>query len=386
MNDKQSDERQPNRHERQQGRSLRGGKQSVRTMRSWTSAQWRRLTIAVIVGFWLLWYLAFTVFALLNNPELAERTLAPRGTIVILGAVLSFAIAYGLNALRRYRFSVRALAAGILALSATAMHTAFSFQVWMFFIPDGDYPKSSPLVAYTMDIITRVWFFGTVTAVLLVLTYVRDVSEREERISALQALAHGAQLRALRNQHNPHFLFNALNSIAGLLSRKRVNEAEIMTLNLADFLRTTLALDPTNEITLEEEVRLQKLYLDLEKVRFPDRLDVRLDVPPELGKALVPSLITQPLIENSVKHAVARSTAPVEVRLSAAASNGRLQLVVEDNGGNAETGAGNGTHVGLSNVAERLDVHYRGEARLETCSAETGGFRNIIGLPLRFAP
>jgi LytS/YehU family sensor histidine kinase len=147
----------------------------------------------------------------------------------------------------------------------------------------------------------------------------------------------------------------------------------------------TLALDPSNEITLDEEVRLQKLYLDIEKVRFQDRLDVCLDVPEELGQALVPSLITQPLIENSVKHAVARSTAPVRICLAAAARNGHLELIVEDDGGNAELEAGKGTKVGLSNVVERLSVHYGNAARLQSAKSAGPGFRNIIQMPLRFA-
>lgn len=352
-------------------------------MTSWSPAQWRRLTVWVIVAFWLIWFVAYTLFAFLNDPTMVRKTLAPRAIIVPVGAILSIGIAYALNGLRRYRFSVRALAAAMLALVATAMHTFISFKVWMVFIPSG-YPKSSMLVAYTTDIIVRFWYFASVAAVLLVLTYVRDVNEREERISALQALAHTAQLRALRNQQNPHFMFNALNSIAGLLSRQRSAEAETMTLNLADFLRTTLALDPGNEITLDEEVRLQKLYLDIEKVRFQDRLDICLDVPDELRQALVPSLITQPLIENSVKHAVARSTAPVRISLAAAARNGHLELIVEDDGGNAELEAGKGTRVGLSNVSERLSVHYGNAARLQSAKSPGPGFRNVIEMPLRF--
>ena len=349
-----------------------------------TPAQWRHLTIGVIVAFWLIWFVAYTAFAFLNDPTMVERTMAPRAIIVPVGAVLSLGIAYALNALRRYRFLVRALAATALALVATAMHTFISFKVWMIFIPDG-YPKLSPLVAYTADIIVRFWYFASVAAVLLVLTYVRDVNEREERISTLQSLAHTAQLRALRNQQNPHFMFNALNSIAGLLSRGRVSEAETMTLNLADFLRTTLAVDPRNEITLDEEIGLQKLYLDIEKVRFPDRLDVSLEIPDDLKDALVPSLITQPLIENSVKHAVARSTAPVRISLAAAARNGRLELTVEDDGGNAELAAGKGTNVGLYNVGERLNVHYGEAAWLRSAKTGATGFRNTIEMPLRFA-
>ena len=353
-------------------------------MTSRTPAQWRRLTIGVIVAFWLIWFIAYTAFAFLNDPTMVRQTMTPRAIIVPVGAILSLGIAYALNALRHRPFVVRALTAAALALLTTAIHTVISFKVWMIFIPTG-YPKTPLLIAYTTDVIVRFWYFASIAAVLLVLTYVRDVNEREERIGTLQALAHTAQLRALRNQQNPHFMFNALNSIAGLLSRGRVAEAETMTLNLADFLRTTLAVDPRNEITLDEEIRLQKLYLDIEKVRFPDRLKISLEIPDELKEALVPSLITQPLIENSVKHAVARSTAPVRISLVAAARNGQLELVVEDDGGNAELEAGKGTNVGLYNVGERLNVHYGEAARLKSAKSGASGFRNVIELPLRFA-
>ena len=157
----------------------------------------------------------------------------------------------------------------------------------------------------------------------------------ERNTSTLQSLAHTAQLRASRNQQNPHFMFNALNSIAGLLSRRRVSEAETMTLNSRTSFAPHWRWIRRNEITLDEEIGLQSLYLDIEKVRFPDRLEVTLDLPDELKAALVPSLITQPLIENSIKHGARRSTAPVRISLEVIARNGR-QLSVEDDGGNAE--------------------------------------------------
>jgi LytS/YehU family sensor histidine kinase len=159
----------------------------------------------------------------------------------------------------------------------------------------------------------------------------------------------------------------------------------MMSLNLADFLRTTLALDPRNEIPLDEEIRLQMLYLDVEKVRSPERLVVKLEIPDELRQALIPSLITQPLIENSIKHAVSRSTAPVEIGVSASARDSCLRLIVEDDGGDAELAPGKGANIGLSNVAERLAVHYGPDAKLEAAKGERSGFCNIIELPLRFA-
>jgi two-component system LytT family sensor kinase len=155
----------------------------------------------------------------------------------------------------------------------------------------------------------------------------------------------------------------------------------MMTENLADFLRETLALDPQKLITLGEEVRLQQLYLAIERVRFPDRLNVSIEVPHNLMQVLVPSLITQPLIENSIKYAVARSTDPVDLRIKASESGGMLDLVLEDSGGNAEGCASKGDRVGLANVSERLSAHYGSAASFESGRTPDGGFRNVLRLP-----
>jgi LytS/YehU family sensor histidine kinase len=155
-----------------------------------------------------------------------------------------------------------------------------------------------------------------------------------------------------------------------------------MTVSLADFLRTSLALDPQSTIPLEEELNLQRLYLDIEKVRFPERLRTHVEIAPQTVRALVPSLITQPLIENSLKYAVARSTKPVDLRISASASNSCLEILVEDSGGNAEQAAARGASLGLANVAERLRAHYGKEAMIEAGPKDGGGFFNLIRLPL----
>src|SRR4030095_4921936 len=132
----------------------------------------------------------------------------------------------------------------------------------------------------------RLWVFVSLSAIILALSYSADIRDREVQIHALQSLAQSAQIRALRYQLNPHFLFNALNSIAGLMRRERVAEAEGMTVSLADFLRSSLALDPQSTITLEEELRLQQLYLDIEKVRFPERLRTHIEISPQVEHAL----------------------------------------------------------------------------------------------------
>src|SRR5690606_40575321 len=115
-----------------------------------------------------------------------------------------------------------------------------------------------------------------------------------------------AELRSLRYQVNPHFLFNTLNSLSTLVMRSQPGEAERMILNLSKFYRTSLSADPLEDVALSEEVHLQNLYLDIEAVRFPERLKVEIDIPDELLGVLVPGLILQPLAENAIKHGVAQ--------------------------------------------------------------------------------
>ena len=119
--------------------------------------------------------------------------------------------------------------------------------------------------------------------------------------------AQEAQLRALRYQINPHFLFNTLNSLSSLILSKQTDTAERMLMNLSTFFRATLSADPTADVSLDEEIKLQRLYLDIEQIRFPDRLSVEVDVPDALLAARVPVLILQPIVENAVKYGVAKS-------------------------------------------------------------------------------
>jgi LytS/YehU family sensor histidine kinase len=220
--------------------------------------------------------------------------------------------------------------------------------------------------------------FGSISAIVLAVSYADDIRRREQRISALQALADSAQVRALRNQLNPHFLFNALNSIAGLIAGGHHTSAERMTEDVADFLRVSIAMDAQSLITLGDELRLQDLYLQIEKVRFPDRLLVESDVPDELRTLLVPALITQPLIENSIKYAVARSTGLVRLSIRVRRTDSGIEIVIEDDGGNAAETAPKGAKLGLSNVINRLHAHYGTSASFQAQVTESGGFRNVI--------
>src|SRR5262249_8762133 len=141
----------------------------------------------------------------------------------------------------------------------------------------------------------------------------------------------------------------------------RTREAEHMIMNLATFFRTSLTSDPAADVALSDEIRMQRLYLDIEQIRFPGRLSVISDVPKELENIRVPGLILQPLVENAIKHGVARSSRSVTVRISARSNNGTLHLVVEDDADGAILSP-HQEGVGLSNVRERLETRFDGAA------------------------
>ena len=345
-------------------------------------ADMRRATVAIILAFWVFYFLGTSVIVFTMNPSETDTMYVPRAMVAATGVLVSFLMIWVQGLLRHSSLSRRALVALALSVLGAAVHMGCNLIVFGFFVPT---QWSTPLPGFIQDYIFRLWIFGTLSAIILSLSYAADIREREERIHALQALAHSAHIRALRNQLNPHFLFNSLNSIVSLISRSRGPEAEVMTENLADFLRTTLALDPEKIVPLIEEVRLQELYLSIEKVRFPDRLQVHFDIPDELSSAEIPALITQPLIENSIKYAVARSMRPVHLRIEATSTDDQLRLIIEDDGGDASKQPVKGARMGLSNVTERLNAHYGDEARLEAHAKDGGGFVNILSIPLRSA-
>lgn len=331
----------------------------------------------LILLFWGAQFCAFTAEQLLVSPETVSTYFWPRLMTSGLGALLSFGMAAGQAAVSDRKLAVRAATALVLAIASAALASLMAFVIERPFV--ATMPPLWPNVL--PEFYPRIFTYGSISGIILAVSYAGDIRGREQRIAALQALAESAQLRALRNQLNPHFLFNALNSIAGLIAGGRAAEAESMTENVADFLRMSIAMDPHKLISLAEELRLQDLYLTIEKGRFPDRLVVDSDVPDELCSILVPALITQPLIENSIKYAVARSTAIVKLSIRAREVGQALELIIEDDGGNAEASTAKGTRLGLSNVTERLRAHYGPAASFHASRTDGSGFRNIITIP-----
>ncbi len=241
------------------------------------------------------------------------------------------------------------------------------------------------------DVIVPEYAWGmTAYVVLLSVASAIEWRHRDQRraleSAQLAAALTLARLQALRAQIQPHFLFNALNSIASLL-RKEPDGAERMLARLGDFLRLVLDDTMPQEVTLRQEVDLLESYLAIERVRFRDRLSVTLDLPPELLDARVPSLILQPLFENSIRHGLGRNAGPLQIALRAAREDAGLRLVVEDDGprGGAPfppTAAG----IGLANIRGRLAQLYGSRARLEIEPLSGRGVRVVVELPADRAP
>jgi sensor histidine kinase YesM len=228
------------------------------------------------------------------------------------------------------------------------------------------------------------WLYGLLGTIYVILQTNAAMRERDLQLAEARTLAQTAQLTALRLQLNPHFLFNTLNAISSLIVTGRNREGEAMLSKLCGFLRTALMSEGRGTVPLGEELETIQTYLEIESIRFGDRLTVEFACPEALADAPVPSFILQPLVENAVKHAVAPTIRPVIVRVAARQEANDLILSVNDTGGPAgAVGAGTsaGTGVGLANTGRRLDVLYGARGRLETMRHDQG-FLAIVRLPI----
>ncbi len=210
-------------------------------------------------------------------------------------------------------------------------------------------------------------------------------SEARALAMRLEAEAVGAKLRALQMELNPHFLFNALNAVSGLVEEGRSSEATTVIARLGELLRTTLRRGDQREITLEEELSLVALYLDMERVRFGPRLGVEIDAPhDDVLAARVPPMILQPLVENAVRHGAAKARGPVGIRVRVGCDDRTLRVAVEDDGPGWPPSAPPAEGTGLSNVRARLETLYGDEASVVLGIDPTGpATRAEITLPFR---
>ena len=230
--------------------------------------------------------------------------------------------------------------------------------------------------------IENYFVFAAWAALYTAVSHAVQTQDLLRRAATSEAAARSAELRALRYQLDPHFLFNALNTVSGLMLSGDVPGADRTIEALSSFLRATLTTDASADISLADELRLQQLYLQIEQVRFGDRLAVDVSVPEPLGNAMVPALLLQPIVENSIRHAVARSTKPVRVAVTAQVTGEALVITIENDGPDERATGGHG--VGLANVSSRLALRYDGEAGCEYRRSGDRGFVTRITLPLRF--
>ena len=206
----------------------------------------------------------------------------------------------------------------------------------------------------------------------------RAAQRREEQF---RSAAKAAELRSLRYQVNPHFLFNTLNSLSALVMTGKAERAEKMIQTISRFYRHSLANEPTADVALRDEFDLQRLYLDIQAGRFPKRLVCVFDLPADLEDARVPGMILQPLVENSVKYAISAVARPVTITLAAREEFDRLVITVSDDGPGVPQGAHHGFGIGLANVRDRLEARFGADIGF-TSAPVPGGYRTEIRIPL----
>ncbi len=387
------------------------------------------LALKSILGFWLFYALTVVARAFLGTDPLTVLT--NKLSVIVIGIVVTLLIylaiaAFGLGHTigRKAIIAAAASLIGAVAMGATLIliedymresKEEFRFQAREGFtvVEKGQqiriertaqepviltFPKVHELdpmkrFRYALDLsVTWLFFFLAWSAFYLANQAQAEAHGAQRRATEAESAARAAQVRALRYQVNPHFLFNTLNSLSSLIIAGRGEEAESMVLKLSTFFRSSLTLDATADISLAEEIALQRLYLDIEKVRFPRRLKAEFDIPEDLENARLPALILQPIVENAIKYAVSPTRDTVTLSIIAReAGPGRFTIEISNSGGRPAPakrdahGNGNGTistGVGIANVCQRLSARFGSLAKCAYGPRGDGGYSVLLTLPL----
>jgi signal transduction histidine kinase len=345
-------------------------------------------------SFWLLHaggWLAYGVAMALSRIGIFSLSfmIVAKGILMVSGFVLSLALRYAYRPLIRRGtplltlVAIAVVASYLVSMAWTAFDNLVAVPVYTAF---GVRP---PVFRNVMQV-----FGGTVYNAFTMLAwsvlyigiryYAALQAERERSLKA-EAAAHQAQLEALRYQINPHFLFNTLNAVSTLVTERRNDEAARMLSRVGDFLRLTLTAPVRDEVALADEIDYVRQYLDIERVRFGDRLRTEVDVAPDAWEAAVPSFVLQPLIENAVRHAIAPREAGGTIVIEAKRAGDVLRVAIIDDGpGVREESRANGnSRIGLTNTRERLREMYGDRARLELSNGDGAGTRATVEIPFR---
>lgn len=236
-----------------------------------------------------------------------------------------------------------------------------------------------------------IWVIGdslvywSILAASMAVDHYRRLREREVAAALLREQLARADLQALKSQLHPHFLFNALHTIAALVRTGDRDSAVKVTADLGDLLRRMLEGAAQQEVPLRQEVDFIRRYLDVEQARFPDRLTVTIDVEADVLDARVPHLVLQPLVENAIRHGIAPHLFASTIFVGARRSGPRVELVVRDDGPGAGNGDGSRPGIGLTNTRARLNHLYDGDFRLDVRNLPEGGVESRVEIPFHLA-
>lgn len=351
----------------------------------------QEVALYTILGFWLFYVLIVTArAAVMDFPaqgEMAQR----RVVVTLIGIVITYGLYRLLRRVDDQRLGVRIMTAFLGAVPCAVAIAGINYYIFNIYHPEGifrdpeilsEIASGTTMAKEIAEVaISRYFFLIAWAALYLAISYAAEVREAERRTAQFARAAQDAELRSLRYQVNPHFLFNTLNSLSSLVMTHRAAEAEAMIMNLSTFYRTSLSGDPLDDVTLAEEVKLQRLYLDIEAVRFPDRLRVLIDIPDALMSVCVPGLILQPLVENAIKYGVSPVNRPVTLSISARAEAGQVQVTVADDGRGPADNHAEGEGIGLPNVRDRLAARFGEAAALHSEAPAEGGFIVTLTFP-----
>src|SRR5437763_5232831 len=336
-------------------------------------------------AFWILQTIGWTGYFLLRTLSGFANSM---GWMWLVHTLLLTATGYSLTllmaSLYRRLIKMKPLWTVVLSL-ATVMLASSAFSVietWS--VATFLKPQLRPVgVGYFGPILLNFALLAAWSALYYGINYFLLLEEQIDQRERLESQASTAQLAMLRYQLNPHFLFNTLNSISTLVLLKQTERANAMLARLSSFLRYTLANEPTAKVTLAQEVETLKLYLEIEKMRFEDRLRPHFKIESETIGARLPSLLLQPLIENAIKYAVTPAENGADIWITAGREGQAVRLEVADNGNGdgAELAASPSTGAGLANTRDRLSQAYGPGHRFETRQNDRGGFSVIIEIP-----
>lgn len=329
---------------------------------------------------WLGWFVLRAASGFANGQ--AYTFLIP----LMVSGITGFSLTVALSVLFRRLMHERALlmwsAVSASVLIATIIYSSIDASMVAIQPGGSEAPFTQLLVgAVYLDAVTlAAW-----SSLYFAINYFLRVEQQIDQMAALESQATASQLAMLRYQINPHFLFNTLNSISTLVMLKQTEPANAMLSRLSNFLRYTLVNEPTAMVTLAQEVETLKLYLEIEKMRFEDRLRVSFDIDPRVADAGLPSLLLQPIIENAIKYAVTPSEGGADIVVAAHLVGQNVRIVVSDSGGGLNNGSALttiSTGVGLPNIRDRLARAYGEQQSFDARPSPEGGYTVTIHFPL----